>query len=153
MAVDNVGIVRRVMEEVWNKGNFAVLDELLADNYVTHGPLIGDANGRSAAKNEATMYRTAYPDLILTIDEIVSAGDRVLVRWTGRGTHKGSFMGVAPTNRKGVVHGMTLSRLQGGKIVEEHTTFDTLALFQSMGLVAPIDQLMKGAAPQPTARA
>jgi predicted ester cyclase len=103
MAVDNIGLVRRFVEEVWNKGNMSVADELLSPNVKLYEPVLGDLAGIEGAKQHIRLFRTAFPDLNIAIDDIVVAGDKVFVRWTGTGTHKGSLMGLQPTNRKGMI--------------------------------------------------
>jgi predicted ester cyclase len=74
------------------------------------------------------------------------------MRWTARGTHRGPFMGMPPSNNKGQVHGISIDRFADGRIVEHHESFDSLTLFQIMGVVLPFDALMKGAQPQKAAQ-
>jgi steroid delta-isomerase-like uncharacterized protein len=152
MATDNITLVRRLIDEVWNKGNFAALTELVPDQFVGHQPIVGDIRGAEALQRQVQMFRTACPDLRVTIDDIGASGDRVFVRWTGRGTHRGAFMGIPPTNNAGEVRGISIDRIASGKIVEHHETYDTLSLMQIIGAVPPIDQLMKGRGAQPQAR-
>jgi len=144
MATDNTAVVRRYIEEVWNKGDFAVLGELVSDKFVAAEPVIGEVRGLDALRQHVQTFRTAFPDLRMSIDDIGTTGDRVFVRWTGRGTHKGTFMGIAPTNNRGEVRGMSIDKIANGKIIEHHESYDTLMLFQLMGVVAPLDQMMKG---------
>lgn len=144
MATDNIAVVRRYIEEVWNKGDLNLLGELVSDKVTGVHMVTGEIRGVEALRQQVQAYRTAFPDLRMTIDDIGMAGDRVFVRWTGRGTHKGSFMGIAPTNNRGEVHGMTIDKMANGKIVEHHEAYDTLTMFQVMGVVPAIDQLMKG---------
>jgi steroid delta-isomerase-like uncharacterized protein len=144
MGTDSIAVVRRFIEEVWNKGDFNVLGELVSDKYVAVEPIIGELRGHDALRQQVQTFRTAFPDLRMTIDDIGMAGDRVFTRWTARGTHKGAFMGIAPTNNRGEVHGISINKVANGKIVEHHESYDTLTMFQLMGVVAPNDQLMKG---------
>jgi steroid delta-isomerase-like uncharacterized protein len=144
MGTDNIAVVRRYIEEVWNKGDFALLGELLSDKYIGVQPIIGELRGLDAVKQQVQTFRTAFPDLRMTIDDIGMAGERVFMRWTARGTHKGLFMGISPTNNRGEVHGMSIDKLANGKLIEHHESYDTLMMFQLMGVVPAIDQLMKG---------
>lgn len=144
MGTDNIAVVRRLVEEVWNKGNFAVLGELVSDKYIGTHPIIGTVRGLEGFKQQVQTFRAAFPDLRLDIDDIGMAGDRVFNRWTARGTQRGAFMGVQPSNNKGQVQGIALDRFAEGKIVEHHESFDTLSLFQIMGAVPPLDRIVKG---------
>jgi predicted ester cyclase len=68
----------------------------------------------------------------------------VFTRWTARGTHRGIFMGIPPTNNRGEVRGITIDRVADGKIIEHHESYDSLLFLQIMGAVPPLDRLMKG---------
>jgi steroid delta-isomerase-like uncharacterized protein len=144
MATDNIAVVRRYLEEVWNKGNFAVFNELISEKYVAMEPVIGEVRGMEALRQYVQTFRTAFPDLRVMIEDIGVVGDRVFCRWTGRGTHRGAFMGIPPTNNKGDVRGISIDRLQNGKIVEHHESYDSLMMFQIMGVVPQLDLLIKG---------
>src|SRR5436190_2066921 len=71
----------------------------------------------------------------ITVDEQIAEGDKVASRWTGRGTHDGDLMGVAPTGKQVTVSGLTFSRLANGKVVEEYTNWDTFGMMQQLGVV------------------
>ena len=144
MGTDNIALVRRLVEEVWNKGNLAVFGELVSDKYIGTHPIIGTVRGIEGFKQEVQTFRAAFPDLRLDIDDIGMSGDRVFLRWTARGTHRGAFMGIQASNNKGQVQGITLSRFAEGKVVEHHESFDTLSLFQIMGVVPALDRIVKG---------
>jgi steroid delta-isomerase-like uncharacterized protein len=153
MAMDNMGLVRRFIEEVWNKGNLGVVDELVSDTYVAVEPIVGNVRGLEALRAQVQAFRGAFPDLRLTIEDIGTSGDRVYTRWTARGTHRGIFMGIPPTNNRGEIRGISLDRVAGGKIVEHHESYDSLLFLQIMGAVPPLDLLMKGqSAGQPAPR-
>jgi len=143
MATDNIALVRRLIEEVWNKGNLDVLGELVSDKYMGVEPIHGEVRGLEAFRRQVQSYRAAFPDLRMTIDDIGMSGDRIFVRWTGRGTHRGTFMGIAPTNNRGEIKGISIDRVSGGKVVEHQQSYDSLALFQVLGVVPPLDRLVK----------
>ena len=144
MGTDNIAIVRRYIEDVWNKGELTLIGELVSDKFVGQQPLLGEVRGMDAVKQQVQTFRAAFPDLRMTIEDIGMVGDEVFTRWTGRGTHKGSFMGISPSNNRGEVRGISIDKLVNGKIVEHHESYDTLTMFQLMGVVAPNEQLMKG---------
>ena len=79
------------------------------------------------------MYRSAFPDVRLIIEEQVAEGDKVVTRWIAYGTHQGEMMGIAPTGNQVRVEGITISHIQEGKIVQEWELFDTLGLMQQLG--------------------
>lgn len=144
MATDNTALVRRMVEEVWNKGNLGVLGELVSDKYVGMHPIIGTLRGIEGIKQQVQTFRSAFPDLTVSIDDIGMSGDRVFMRWTARGTHRGAFMGVQATNNKGQIQGISIDRFTDGKLVEHNESYDSLALLQIVGVVPPVDRLMKG---------
>jgi steroid delta-isomerase-like uncharacterized protein len=129
---------RRVFEEN-NKGKaaaMAVMDELYAADFVMHGSTESeDIRGLRNVKRSMSEYLNAFPDLHYTLDDMIVEGDKVVVRCTATGTHKGEFMGVPPTNRKVKVQAIAIDRVVGGKIVEEWGISDTLGLMQQLGVV------------------
>jgi steroid delta-isomerase-like uncharacterized protein len=136
-AENNKAIAQRFIEEAWNKGNLAVVDELCATSFVDHGPASTDViRGLDSLKQAINMYRNAFPDLQLTVEDGVALGGKVVTRWTVRGTHKGDLMGIAPTNKQITVTGISIDRIAGGKIEETWEAWDRMDLMQQLG-VAP----------------
>jgi len=134
-ARDLKALTRRFIEE-WNKGKaaaMAVIDEMYATNFVSHGD--EDIRGIKNVKQSTSEEFSAFPDLHLTIDDMVVEGDKVAARITMTGTHKGEYMGAPPTNKKITIRAITIERFAGGKIVEEWGMADTLGLMQQLGLV------------------
>jgi steroid delta-isomerase-like uncharacterized protein len=129
---------RRVFEEN-NKGKaaaMAVMDELYATDFVVHGSTESeDIHGLKNVKQSMSEYLNAFPDLHYALDDMIVEGDKVVVRCTVTGTHKGEFMGVPPTNKKVKVQAIAIDRVVGGKIVEEWGMSDTLGLMQQLGVV------------------
>ena len=150
MAMDNTALVRRFIEEVWTKGNMTVADEIMSPKLKTHDPLLGDVDGIDAAKQHVKLLRTAFPDLNLTVEDIGAIGDKVYVRWKVTGTQKGSLMGMAPTNRKGVLTGITINRFENGKLVDQFYAWDVYKMIEQLGLLPPLQKLIAGQA-QPSA--
>jgi len=134
MSATNKEIVRRALEEPWRDMN--VLDELLDGDYVGHDPALPEPiRGIRGAKENVSLYQSAFDGARITVMEQVAEGDLVASRWEGRGRHTGEMMGTPPTGRDVIVSGLTLSRLEGGKIVEEWTNWDTLGMLQQIGAV------------------
>jgi steroid delta-isomerase-like uncharacterized protein len=132
---NNKGIVRRAIEEPW-KGNLDIVDELIASDYVGHDPSMPEPlRGPEGVKEFISTYRDAYPDSLITVETQIAEGDLVATRWTGRGTHKGELMGIEPTGKQVTVSGLTLSRVQNGKIVEEFQNWDALGMMQQLGAI------------------
>jgi steroid delta-isomerase-like uncharacterized protein len=134
MGATNKDIVRRLGVEPW-EGNLGVIDELVSPDYVGHDPSQPDLLGPDGVKGFITTYLSAFPDGRITIDEQLAEGELVATRWTGRGTHQGELMGIPATGKQVTVAGITLSRLKGGKVVEEWSNWDTLGMLQQLGVV------------------
>jgi predicted ester cyclase len=150
MGMDHVDLVRSYWEEVRNKGNLAALSQFVSDRYAGYDPIVGDVRGMDALREELKSSKLAFPDMVMTIADVGMTGERVFMRWICRGTHRGSFKGIAPTNRKAEVHGISIDHVAGGKIVEHYESYDTLAFFQMLGAVPPLNQLVRAAEePQP----
>jgi len=128
-------LVRRGIEETVNKGNFSVVDEILSTDYVYREPTVGEKRGRAGFRELITMYRSAFPDVKLTIDEQIAEGDKVVTRWSATGTHRGELFGTAPTGKQVRVQGIIVSRITNGKIVEETEVYDALGMLRQLGAV------------------
>ena len=107
---ENKAIASRAVEELWNKNNLAVVDELYATNFVSHG-LPEVTPDREGYKQFVTISRTALPDFHTTVEDIIAEGDKVVQRFTARGTHKGEFMGIPPTGKKVTITGIAIDRI------------------------------------------
>jgi len=124
-AKENKALVRRLFEE-FNKGKAAAMAAI--DRSIDI-PLL---KGFKQAESE---WYDAFPDMHVTIDDMVAEGDKVAVRTTWTGTHKGEIMGIPPTNKKVTFSLITISRIAGGKIMDDHGQFDALGLMRQLGLV------------------
>jgi len=130
-------LVRRLIEE-HNKGKaaaMAVIDELCATNIAYHGSGGEEIRGIKDYKQSTSESYNVIPDLHFAIDDIVVEGDKVAVRFTLTGTHKGEFMGHPPTNKKLKEWAIIIYRVVGGKFVEGWERGDTLGLMQQLGLI------------------
>jgi steroid delta-isomerase-like uncharacterized protein len=138
----NKDLMRRIVEELWNQKKLAVIDELYAENYVGHTPN-GLLQGRAGVRQHVTTYITAFPDCNIAIDEMVAEADKISVRWTGTGTHRGELEGIAPTGKRIDVPGNLTARISGGKVVEEYSVWDTLKLAQQLGAVGQVGKAQR----------
>ena len=130
----NKALVRRMVEEVFNRGNTRQVDEFLAVDFVEHEVLPpGVAPGREGVKQLAAMIRSAFPDFKATIDDLIAEGDKVVLRMTWRGTHKGAFMGVPPTGKSVAFGVFDIIRIADGKFVEHWGQMDGMGLMQQLG--------------------
>jgi predicted ester cyclase len=140
-AEQNKANSRRFFEDVCNKGNLDLLDELVDTNVVGYQADGNDIRGREALKQFVRMYYTAFPDLRFTIEDQFAEGDKVVTRWSSQGTHKGELMGIAPTGKHAAgVTGISIDRYSGGKQVEGWTNWDTLGLLQKLGVIPAVGQ-------------
>ena len=112
----NKKVVHRLFEEVWNKGNLPLADELFAPTYEHHDASTPDVGrGPESEKKRVTLYRTAFPDLRLTIEDIIADGETVMARWSCQGTHTGDLSGIAPTGKQFTISGVSIVRFANGK--------------------------------------
>jgi steroid delta-isomerase-like uncharacterized protein len=132
---ENKALVRRYLDEAWNKGNVGIIDELMANDYARYmsGPV--QPLDREGQKQRITAFRKALPDLYLAIDDLIAEGDKVVFRITLRGTNQGAFMGIPPTGKPMTVTAIDVVRFADGKIVEHWGQMDSLGLMQQLGAV------------------
>ena len=133
MSEENKALARRYVEEAINKGNLAVIDELTADDFVEHNPFPGQAPGVEGEKQLISMMRAAFPDLHSTIEDVIAEGDKVVLRATTRGTHKGEFMGIPPTGKQVTVTEIHIVRFANGKGVDHWGEVDMMGMMQQLG--------------------
>jgi steroid delta-isomerase-like uncharacterized protein len=134
MSEANKAQIRRVIEEVHNRGDLAVVDEVAASDLVIHAPS-QEIRGREGAKHYVAALRAGFPNLHFTIEDQIAEGDRVVTRWVARGTHGGTFQNVPATGRDVRLVGTDIDRMAGGKVVECWTHVDELGLMQQLGVV------------------
>ena len=136
---ENKAVVRR-MFEAYNKHDLAALEDLCAPDYVWHGPAgFGDMD-LAAMKQVMPTWFAALPDLHWTVEDLIAEGDKVVSRYTCRGTHQGEFMGIPPTGKTVTVTAIIISRVAGGKCVEDWEEADMLGLFQQLGAIPQMAQ-------------
>ena len=138
MSEGNKAVVKRFYEEVWDQGNLAAVDELMADDFVNHGTPPEIPNNSEGFKIFAGMYLNAFPDMDMAVDDIIAEGDKVVSRWTAVGKHKGKLMGIPATGKDVIVTGMGIDRIVGGKIVESWGEFDLAGMLMQLGVAPPM---------------
>lgn len=137
MTEENVTLVRRYVVDVISRGDLDAIPEIYSENYVNHTTLAGGVVRRpGGVRNVAVAFRTGFPDVNVTIDDVIAVGDKVVTRATGFGTHTGEFQGMAPTGRKIEVRIISIFRIAHGKIVERWENMDTLILLKQIGAVS-----------------
>ena len=137
MSEENKALTRRSWEIV-AKGSLETLDDALqevyADNIVMHEP-DEDVRGIEGMTQFVSMIRSGLPDLRITLEDVIAEGEKVVSRWRAQGTHQGELMGIAPTGNEVAITGITITRIEDGKIVEEWENWDALGLMQQIGAV------------------
>ena len=128
-------ILRRFFEEIFNQGNLALADEIVAAGYVNHDPAPGETPGLEGLKGFVTSLRTSFPDLHYTIDDQVAEGGKVVTRWTCLGTHKATFAGIPATGKQASVQAISIHRVMDGKIQESWLKWDTLDYMHQLGVI------------------
>jgi len=138
---ENKALVRREEEDLFSGGNLDAADEIYAADYVGHDPSNPeDVRGLEAAKQAASDYRQAFPDLRVSVEDLIAEGDRVAARLRFRGTHLGELNGIAPTGRRVDCTGIVISRIEEGKIAEDWANFDDLGMMQQLRVIPEPEQ-------------
>ena len=134
-AGENKAIVARLADAIWNQGDLTAVEELYSHDIIDHSPAHGQAPGLEGEKQVVTQFRTAFPDLQTTNDDLIAEGDTVVLRWSGRSTHQGEFAGIPPTGKPMTVTGIEIYRFSNGKVVERWGEFDMLGILQQLGAI------------------
>ena len=135
MAPDEETVIRRLFDDVWNEGNVAVVDELVVPTAVVYQSDLTTAPGPDAYREAVGLLHTAFPDLRVSIEDLVACPGRAVVRWTLRGTHQGAFGALPPTGNAVTMARVSIFRLDAGKVVEEWCGGDVIGLKQQLHLV------------------
>ena len=116
---ENKALVRKFFEEVWSKGNVAVVDELLTPDFVDRSLLPGQCSSREGYKRSITEFRAAFSFADLTIEHQIAEGDMVVTKFSARCIHQGEFLGVPPSGEEGTYSSIRIHRIVGGKVTDE----------------------------------
>ena len=132
---ENTALVRRYYEEVFNRRNPDLVEQLAVEDYVEHDPFPGQGDGRDDLHARVRLILDAMNPVRFTIEDIVAEGDRVCVRWSQSATQTGAFMGLPPTGRTATFSGIDIHRLRDGRMAEHWHVVDTLSLLQQLGAI------------------
>jgi steroid delta-isomerase-like uncharacterized protein len=130
---EHKAVVRRFIGQAFNAGDLAIIDELMTSDYVLHG--VPEVRGPEGMKHFVTMYRRAFPDYACSVEDQIAEGDKVVTRWTARGTQQGELMGIPPTGKQVILPGVVVDRIVNGRLVETWLQVDVLGMLQQLGVV------------------
>jgi steroid delta-isomerase-like uncharacterized protein len=132
---------RRLVEEAFNNGNLAIIDQFVAPDLVDNDPAapaqLRALRGPDVMKATVQMYRAAFPDVKITVDDVIAEGDKVAMRWHAEGTHRGELEGMAPTGARVTVTGIFIDQWKDGQVVESWGQWDNLGLARQLGAAPP----------------
>jgi len=131
---DRKATLRRAYDEMWNKGNVDICDEIFAPNCTFHDPSF-PVDGVAGMKDQVRALRAANPDLHVDVQEVLVDGDQSAARWVMGGTARNEFRGVPGTGKSYVMTGMTIDKWDGARIVEEWVNYDLLGTLQQTGVI------------------
>jgi steroid delta-isomerase-like uncharacterized protein len=143
-AEENRALIRRFVEEAFNRGNLEVVDEIYAPDHAGHTAGVPEQTpGPEGVKGFVGLYRSAFPDLHTTVEDMLTEGDKVTYRWTAVGTHQGDLLGIEPSGNRVELTGITIERIEGGRIAETWNNFDQLGMLRQIGAI-PAPELDEG---------
>ncbi|WP_348267333.1 ester cyclase [Edaphobacter paludis] len=132
---DNKQIVRRFMDECWSHGKLDSIHELVADKCRFHDPVFPSlTSGAENIKAHIETCRRGFPDLKFAIDDTIAERNEVVIHWTARGTHTGTFLGMPPTNRKATVSGTSIFRIENSRITETWAHWNLMSMMEQLGV-------------------
>ncbi len=138
MSLSPKEVVRRLYKEFWNERKLEVADQLVSQSHALTSPhILGPTVGPAAYKKQIREFVTGFPDLRFTVEDTICEKDKIAAYWTLSGTHKGEFLGVAPTNKKVSITGITIHQIVDGKILDSQAMWDAISLFQQLGVALP----------------
>ena len=128
-------LINRFYDEGWNANNLDVYDELVTEDFLDHQAIPGLPPGREGFKALNSMFRSAMPDVWVTVDDIITDGDKVAARWTSTGTHQGDLFGIPPTGAAVKITATVVYRTENGRLAEGWINRDDLGLMRQLGVV------------------
>ena len=135
MSVENKRLARRIFEELGNRGNMAVIPELVGSEFVNHQLDGHEVRGSEGMRRVVGEFRTAFPDVHVTVDDQIAEADIVVTRWTAAGTHRGPLGEVAPTGKRVKFSGISMMRFDNARLIEEWELADQLGLLRQVGAI------------------
>jgi steroid delta-isomerase-like uncharacterized protein len=135
---ENKALFRRIPEELWSKGDMAAAEDILSADFINHNPAFGHAATRHGYTQTVLLFRVAFPDLTMTVEDVIAERDKVTLRFRARGTHLGPFGAFRPSGRTVDFTGTGTGRIENGRIAELWVNGDLLGLVQQLGaLITP----------------
>ena len=131
---ENIALADLWILEIWNKGRDSAIDELCADNFTFNYPVPGASSDKEGYKKTLRAYKNAFQGLTCDVIEMIADADKVVVRWKCTSSHKGPFLGIAPTGKELTTTGISILTFEGTKIVEEYAEMDMMGMFQQLGM-------------------
>jgi predicted ester cyclase len=148
MSMQPADVVERFFGEVWNRRDFATLDEIVDQNCVTHQvrsatePISTVARGPQALRQHIAAWLMAFPDIRATTDLRCACGNHVISWVTMRGTHRAPWQGIPPIGREVMIRTVAQHRVEDGRIVEDWVIVETLGFYQQLGLIPSMQELL-----------
>jgi steroid delta-isomerase-like uncharacterized protein len=133
IAAANKALLSRFYKEVYVDWNMTLVDEVLSPRFTSHDWPDDSGTGPQVFRDYYAAIRSAVPDARYEVDDLIAEGDRVVVRWTLRGTHRGAFGGIAPTGRPIALKGIAIYRVQDGKLMERWVVSDLHGMLEEIG--------------------
>jgi steroid delta-isomerase-like uncharacterized protein len=130
----NVSVGRQVFEEVYGEDKVDLVDQFYANDFVDDSP--GGGKGRDLIKQAVTAFHKAFPDLRIEIEDAFGVDDKVVLRYTARGTQTGAYYDIPPSGKTVAVRGITIFQIVNGRIKTEWTEYDRLGVMQQIGVVS-----------------
>lgn len=122
-------------EEMWDKGNLKIADEIFSRGFIDHDPVTGQLPGLNGYKQMVMDFRNAFPNLRVKNEDVIVEGDKIVVRWTAHGTHSGQLMNIQPTNKSLILKGIDILLVENHMIVERWGEFDALGMLSQLGVL------------------
>jgi steroid delta-isomerase-like uncharacterized protein len=138
MSAQNKKVVQDFIQALFTRGELGAVDEYLAPDFVDHNPTIpGQRGDRESMRSAAEVFRAAFPDWQSTVEDVIAVDDKVVERFTARGTHQAELMQIPPTGRAVTLSGINIFRLRDGKIIERWGVLDQLGFMRQLGAPTP----------------
>lgn len=137
----------RLYNSIWNERRLEFIDKIIVKTHALVDPTVtGRGTGPAVYRRQVERFQAAFPDLKFTVDDTVSEKDKLVVSWTVTGTHKGAFLGIAPTHKKVSVNGISIHQIADGKILETTAVWDAIGMLEQLGVTLPLNLDALGAA-------
>ncbi len=134
-AENNKALVRRLIDEMWNKGQLDFARQCMAENAINHDPVNPIPPGPDGFMELVRTYRVTFPDVHFTVDDQIAESDKLVSRWTAVGTNHGELQGMPATHRPSTITGIQIDRFENDKIVKSWVNWDTVGMLQQLGVI------------------